>query len=156
MWCTYETPESDYFDGVKHARYVIALSMAALIALGGAAGLVRGAKSQMTGVERIEEVAVLVPSLGLNIALIDGFGAKTLKWATVERLARFQRMDLLIHFPTNTIKRNLANPTAPGFEFVVDELVGSAEWRARVRRPRDVVELIDLRNRCTGRCLRWG
>ncbi|MDP3236780.1 MAG: three-Cys-motif partner protein TcmP [Myxococcales bacterium] len=94
--------------------------------------------------ERIEEVAALVPSLGLNIALIDGFGAKTLKWATVERLARFQRMDLLIHFPTNTIKRNLANPTAPGFEFVVDELVGSAEWRARVRRPRDVVELIDL------------
>ena len=57
MWCTYETPESDYFGGVKHARYVVAACMAALIALGGAAGLVRGAKSQMTGVERIEEVA---------------------------------------------------------------------------------------------------
>ncbi len=48
--------------------------MAALIALGGAAGLVRGAKSQMTGVERIEEVAedLAPPSNGFENYLLVG------------------------------------------------------------------------------------
>ena len=55
---------------MKYARYVIAACMAAIIALAGAAGLVRGAKSQMTGVDRIEDV---VPDLATAVAGFENY-----------------------------------------------------------------------------------
>ncbi|MFT3706494.1 MAG: three-Cys-motif partner protein TcmP [Archangium sp.] len=93
---------------------------------------------------RIDDLVQRIPRDGLNIALIDPFGAKPLKWSTVEKLARFKRMDLLIHFPTNAIKRNFLNDYVTDFDDVIDALVGTEQWRERVRTLGEVVTLMDL------------
>ena len=53
-------------------------------------------------------------------------------------------MDLLIHFPTNAIKRNFANPSNPHFKDVIDRMFGNDRWRESVRTAKDVVRLIDV------------
>lgn len=93
---------------------------------------------------RIDDLRQRIPRDGLNIALIDPFGAKPLKWATVEKLALFKRMDLLLHFPTNAIKRNFLNESVTDFNDVIDELVGTPDWRKGVRTHGEIVTLIDL------------
>ena len=59
---------------MKLTRYVIALGLALLIALSGAAGLVAGAKSQLTDVKRIDVVgpALSAPSAGFENYLLVG------------------------------------------------------------------------------------
>ncbi len=94
--------------------------------------------------ERIDDVVAEIPVEGLNIALIDPFGARPLKWETVAKLARFRRMDLLVHFPTNAIKRNFLNKSIRDFDDVIDQLVGTDAWRERVRSHGEVVTLIEI------------
>lgn len=94
--------------------------------------------------ERIDDIIALVPPNGLNLAFFDPFGAKVFQWDTIERLARVKRMDLLIHFPTNTVKRNLSNPTNPEFDAVIDRMVGTSDWRSQVHAAKDVARLIDV------------
>jgi three-Cys-motif partner protein len=94
--------------------------------------------------ERIGEIMRLVPMNGLNLAFFDPFGAKTFHWKTLEALASARRMDLLMHFPTNTVKRNYGNKTNPQFEHVIDQMLGVADWRTRVPGASDAAELIDV------------
>lgn len=91
--------------------------------------------------ELIDEVVRHIPPYGLNFALIDPFGAKTLRWQTVEKLGRVSRMDILLHFPTGTIKRNFDHP---GFDKTIDELMGITDWRSTVLGAKDVAKLIDI------------
>jgi three-Cys-motif partner protein len=56
--------------------------------------------------EVIDDVLHRVPPHGLNLALIDPYGLAALRFSTIEKLARFARMDLIIHFPVGDMKRN--------------------------------------------------
>lgn len=94
--------------------------------------------------ERIADIVAMVPPNGLNLAFFDPFGAKVFHWETIERLARVQRMDLMIHFPTGALKRNLLNPSNPEFGAVIDRMMGTTDWRDQVHAARDVTKLIDV------------
>ena len=90
----------------------------------------------------IDEIALAVPEHGLNIALVDPFRLRALKFATLERLARFKRMDLVIHFPTMDIKRNLAQNKST--REALDDALGTKGWQSRVTSLSDVSSLIDI------------
>lgn len=60
----------------------------------------------------IGAIAAQVPPYGLNLALVDPYGLSALQFSTLRVLASFERMDLLIHFPTGDMKRNIENPSA--------------------------------------------
>jgi three-Cys-motif partner protein len=62
--------------------------------------------------KEIDRIVAEIPAYGLNLALIDPYGIG-LDFKTIEKLARAsKRMDLLIHFPTGAMKRNIANAKA--------------------------------------------
>jgi three-Cys-motif partner protein len=58
----------------------------------------------------IDRVVARIPRYGYNVAVVDPYGPSDLAFETVERLAAFDRMDLIIHFPTNAIRRNFDRP----------------------------------------------
>lgn len=91
--------------------------------------------------EKIDEIVRAIPAYGLNLALIDPFGVRALHFETIRRLAAFVRMDILLHFPTNTIKRNLHEAK---FHEKVDRFFGTTTWRGKITEASDVVQLIDL------------
>ncbi len=63
-----------------------------------------------------------------HFAFLDPFGPDNLKFTTIKELAKLKRMDLLIHFPLGSIKRNL--PKWIGKEnTILDEFLGTDEWR---------------------------
>ncbi len=83
-----------------------------------------------------------IPNLGLNLALVDPFRPRDLKWTTIEKLANLQRMDLIINFATGFIRRNLFD--SPGYDRVVDEMLPSdSAWRTAVRSTKEVSRLIE-------------
>lgn len=88
----------------------------------------------------IAKVVALVPPHGLNLAFVDPFGPKPLVWQTVAALASISRMDLVIHFPTGSIKRNLKHQ---GFEDTLTAFLGTDAWKAPGFQPRDVGRLVD-------------
>lgn len=91
---------------------------------------------------KIDDLLREVPAYGLNISLIDPFALQALKFETVRRLAALARMDLVIHFPTADIKRNLGqNENTARW---LDEALGTNEWRTKVGSSTDVAVLIDL------------
>ncbi len=91
----------------------------------------------------IDRVIANVPTYGLNLALVDPYGLKSLRFETLQKLARVKRMDLILHFPTGTIKRNLgSNPTATGQW--IDRFLGTDVWRQKVTKPHHAVLLIDV------------
>ncbi len=90
----------------------------------------------------IERIAFESPEYGLNIALVDPFALSALKFATLERLAKFQRMDLIVHFPTADIKRNLEqNDNTKAW---LTEALGTSSWVSELTSMTDVGRLIDL------------
>jgi len=111
-------------------------------------------------VASIDEIANEIPPHGLNFALIDPFGPNGLRWSVLERPARFPRMDLLIHFPTGSLKRNLHNH--PDFNRIVGnskslgEVLGSHDVANAMKQLREnlarlgytgqQVRCIDIRN----------
>lgn len=88
-------------------------------------------------VANINHVAALVPPYGLNFALVDPFGPSCLRWSALEALGRMPRMDLLVHFPTGSLKRNFHNIDDFG------PIVGTDEWRHDVHSANDVPRLVD-------------
>jgi three-Cys-motif partner protein len=62
---------------------------------------------------------------------MDPFGSKALKWSTVEVLAKLPHVDLLIHFPMGSIKRNVPQWLKQQGTTVLDEFLGTREWRHR-------------------------
>jgi three-Cys-motif partner protein len=92
--------------------------------------------------ERIDQVAAAIPEHGLNIALVDPFALQALKFSTLRRLAEFKRMDLVVHFPTADIKRNLCQHE--NTKRWLDEALGTNEWSTRISNSTDVASLIDV------------
>ncbi len=78
----------------------------------------------------IDEIAGEVPRYGLNFALVDPFGLQALKFATLERLAKLERMDLLVHFPTGDIKRNLEQYAST--RQALTEALGTSSWESEL------------------------
>lgn len=91
--------------------------------------------------ERIDDIVRHVPHYGLNLAFVDPFGPKALRWSTLAKVGAFDRMDLLVNFPTGFIKRNFH--TMP-FREHVSAILGNEEWRAEVKSASDVPKLIEL------------
>jgi len=89
--------------------------------------------------DEIDRLAAVIPLHGLNLALIDPFGITPLHFETLAKLARFERMDILLHFPTGDMTRNLHQ-----YETQITRFLGTDAWRKRVTRPRDVPTLIDV------------
>jgi three-Cys-motif partner protein len=89
--------------------------------------------------ERIDDIVRLIPPQGLNFALIDPFSLDQLRFETIARLAAMTRMDLLIHFPTMDLKRNLTQGAGPK----LSKAIGSEHWQSRIRKPEDVTRAID-------------
>jgi three-Cys-motif partner protein len=98
--------------------------------------------------EQIDHIATLVPEHGLNIALVDPFALQALKFSTLKRLAAFKRMDLVIHFPTGDIKRNLGQNEKT--KRWLDEALGTDEWATKGPSTTDVALLIDVLKRQLG------
>jgi three-Cys-motif partner protein len=99
--------------------------------------------------DKIDHVAAAIPKLGLNIALVDPFGLRALKFSSLKRLAGFKRMDLVIHFPTGDIKRNLGqSEKTKGW---LDDALGTDEWARTIASPTDVAGLIDVLKRQLGK-----
>ncbi len=73
-------------------------------------------------IQGIQSIIAKIPPHGLNLALVDPFGPAGLRWIMLEALARVQRMDLIVHFPTVGARRNEAH-----VDF--DAMVGSNSWR---------------------------
>ncbi len=86
----------------------------------------------------IDEIVREVPVDGLNIALIDPFAARELNFdTTISKLAQFKRMDLIIHWPTMDLKRNLGRN-----QEVLNDILGLDDDRAHVFTPEDVTRKI--------------
>lgn len=78
----------------------------------------------------IDEIAGEVPQYGLNFALVDPFGLQALKFSTLERLAKHDRMDLLVHFPIGDIKRNLEQYAST--RQALTEALGTSLWESEL------------------------
>lgn len=95
--------------------------------------------------ERIDEVVSAIPRRGLNVAFIDPFAPSVLRWATFARLADFDRMDMIVNFPTGFIKRNFHTER---FRERIDAMLGDDAWRREVTDASDCHQLIEqLRGR---------
>src|SRR5262249_12367456 len=92
--------------------------------------------------QQIDQVLANVPEHGLNIALIDPFALQALKFDTLRRLAELKRMDLVIHFPSADIKRNLGQHEKT--RQWLNEALGTSEWASKISSTTDVAVLIDV------------
>ena len=89
--------------------------------------------------DEIDRLTAAVPPRGLNLALIDPFGVSPLRFDTLAKLARFERMDILLHFPTNDLVRNLRQHADR-----ITTFLGTQTWKDRVTDPKDVLKLLDV------------
>lgn len=64
----------------------------------------------------------------LNLAFLDPEGME-LRWETVEKLGRMNRMDLIITFPTGGIIRTARVMLKRGEGTLLDDFFGTREWR---------------------------
>jgi three-Cys-motif partner protein len=79
----------------------------------------------------IEDIASHLPKAGLNLAFIDPFGLRPLNFATIRRLAEFERMDFIINFPTSDIRRNQETYFAHGNDYIA-RMLGDLDWREKL------------------------
>lgn len=92
---------------------------------------------------RASDLVNALPKFGLNLAFVDPFHLDHLRFSTLEALARLERMDLVVNFPTQDARRNLALYRLTDNE-VLDLAVGSKAWRERVKTPKDIHRAIDV------------
>ena len=72
-----------------------------------------------------------------HFAFVDPFGPEGLKFATLEKLAKFKRMDMLIHFPIGAIKRNLGKWLKKKESTILDEFLDTTSWRDELKNVTD-------------------
>lgn len=90
----------------------------------------------------IDRIVSEIPPFGLNLALLDPYGLAPLDFETIKRLAMAgKRMDLLVHFPTGDMKRNIAN--ARSSEATKERMDKALGGGVRAVLPRDVVREIE-------------
>ena len=87
----------------------------------------------------IDRVVADVPPYGLNVALIDPFGIRGLKFDTLKKLAAYRYMDLIVHFPVQGIRRNYQQQTD-----AITAAVGTDRWLGKVRLPEDAPRLMEF------------
>lgn len=97
---------------------------------------------------KIDEILSHVPRYGLNVALIDPFGAAALDFETIKKLAAFERMDLIIHFPMHDFKRNSLKEDKKHFERFLG--LPESEWGVTVTKGSDVPQLLGVFRRQLG------
>lgn len=68
-----------------------------------------------------------------HFAFIDPFGPEGLIFETIAELARLNRMDMLIHFPIGSIKRNIPNWLQKK-NTILDRLLGTDTWRNEIKK----------------------
>jgi three-Cys-motif partner protein len=93
--------------------------------------------------EIIDKLVAELPSHGLNLALVDPFALEPLRFETLARLSRVQRMDILLNFPTSDIRRNLQLYQQQDND-ALDRALGTREWREIVTTRKDVPKLAEL------------
>lgn len=116
--------------------------------------------------ETVDEVIQALDPGGLHLALLDPYNLGDLPFVVIEKLARVQRMDLLIHVSAMDLKRDLHNylktdgpkhldSFSPGWRERVDakqraELIRSAifeHWKSLIQglgtSPNDKVEVVE-------------
>lgn len=81
-----------------------------------------------------EYIAGVWPSL--NLAFLDPEGFE-LEWNTVARLATVNRMDLIIHYSQQGVKRMADRALESSKETAIDKFFGDKEWRKIYERCRD-------------------
>jgi three-Cys-motif partner protein len=87
----------------------------------------------------IDQIASAIPPYGLNLALIDPFGVTPLRFGTLAKLARFERMDILLHFPTGDLARNLRLHADR-----ISAFLGTEGWKGEATKPKDVLKLLHV------------
>lgn len=65
----------------------------------------------------------------LNLAFVDPEGIEEIHWETVEKLARQNRMDLIINFSTSAITRNIRRLSDTERITSIDRFFGTGAWR---------------------------
>lgn len=78
--------------------------------------------------KNISKVIDEIPASSLNLAFIDPQGAD-ITWATVERLGRVSKMDLIIYYPELSLKRNMDIWFDASHETKMDAFFGTRDWR---------------------------
>lgn len=66
-----------------------------------------------------------------HFAFVDPFGPDGLKFETLRSLAKLKRMDILLHFPIGSIKRNLGT-WLKNKNTILDDFLGTDKWRKRI------------------------
>ena len=61
----------------------------------------------------------------LNLAFIDPEGIEEIEWKTIEKLARQQRMDLIINFSSSAITRNIRRLSNSNRVTAIDKFFGT-------------------------------
>ena len=67
-----------------------------------------------TAAEAAEQVGEHLNPLGLHFAFLDPYNLQDLPFLVIEKLSRFQRMDMLIHVSVQDLQRNLDRYTRSG------------------------------------------
>jgi three-Cys-motif partner protein len=67
-----------------------------------------------TAIEAVKSVAEFLNPSGLHFAFLDPYNLQDLPFAIIEALARFQRMDMLIHVSVQDLQRNLGRYLSEG------------------------------------------
>lgn len=93
----------------------------------------------------IGDIVKEIPPAGLNVALIDPFNLGSLVFDTIGQLASFQRMDLIVFFPVNEIRRWLDDKPETYGPYL-DRALGTTRWRSVISSGRGdaVLRLINV------------
>ncbi len=67
-----------------------------------------------------------------HFAFIDPFSPQGLKFDTLKKLAKLNKMDMLINFPIGAIKRNLQT-WMDRSDTILDDFLGTNEWRREIK-----------------------
>lgn len=94
----------------------------------------------------IDTLAAEIPEGGLNLALVDPFSLKALRFETVAKLAAFRRMDLIVFFPVWEIRR-FAGVHRATYAPLLTRALGTSDWEQVLRHASEVPQLIRVFHR---------
>jgi three-Cys-motif partner protein len=82
----------------------------------------------------IKDLIAEIPPYGLNVALLDPFRANDLQFTTIAKLATVKRMDLIIHYRTMDLKRNVGRDRRTANAFIGSDLADGIASPSEVAR----------------------
>ena len=93
-------------------------------------------KDVVNKIQKIDNIYIPDTWPSLNLAFLDPEGLE-LEWKTVAELAKLKRMDLIIHYSQQGIKRMADRALESEKESVIDKFFGSKDWRKIYQACRD-------------------